>query len=317
MQVKREQVAFILIAGPTGVGKSACALQIADILGNSEIVNADLGQFYTPLTIGTAKPNWRNEKTPHHGYDILDTPIDYTAADYRLYLQSLCDDFAARGKTPIIVGGSSFYWNCLFFPPQIYSKKTHTISTDVHQICAQDYTWQYLYKVDAVRAQAIHPQDTYRICRAIDIWRYQGILPSSLQPIYDPIHPIFHIIYLTRPRDELYERIDNRVEIMMNEGWIEEVASLDQTWRDFVLRKKIIGYDNIIEYHEGKIHYKDIVSTIGQRTRNYAKRQEIYWRSWKNKLEKNRSRVYSEVVLQRDQEHLTESQMEPIKRMFL
>ena len=106
----------VVITGPTGVGKSDLALKLAEEV-NGEIVNADIGQFYTPLTIGTAKPDYKSTPLKHHLFDLIDTPTHFTVVDFRFHVATLVQDLYNHGITPIIVGGSSFYLKALFFPP--------------------------------------------------------------------------------------------------------------------------------------------------------------------------------------------------------
>ena len=104
----------IIISGATATGKSDFAINLAKKI-SGEIINADIGSFYTPLTIGTAKPNWKNQEVPHHLFDFIDEPIDYTVVQFRQKLQKLCNEIFARGNVPIIVGGSIFYIQSFFY----------------------------------------------------------------------------------------------------------------------------------------------------------------------------------------------------------
>jgi len=275
---------IIVIIGPTGVGKSDFALQLAAHI-EGEIVNADLGQLYTPLTIGTAKPLWRQEKIPHHGFDLLDEPIDYNVIQYRTYVQNIIENIQQRGKVPLIVGGSSFYWNTLFYPPSS-TLSDRSVSDGAGSFLSGEgeNEWNVLHDIDPQRAYELHPHDHYRISRALSLWRMHGVLPSSMKPSYTPLREKFLIIATTRPRRELGERIDLRVDQMLQAGWAQEALQLDAAWHEFLLRKKFIGYDDIIRESS---QYISLLcrDRIKQRTRQYAKRQETYWRSWKKKFE--------------------------------
>src|SRR5579863_9779399 len=115
---------MLIVYGPTGVGKTDVALAIAQHIP-AEIINMDMGQFYTPLSIGTAKPDWKNSPIPHHLFDIIDTPINYTVAEYRTMLYKTVQEVIGRGNLPILVGGSGFYLHSLLFPP-------HTAFPDIN-----------------------------------------------------------------------------------------------------------------------------------------------------------------------------------------
>lgn len=269
---------MIIICGPTGVGKSDFAELLAQHI-SGEIVNMDLGQFYTPLSIGTAKPNWRNARIPHHLFDILDTPKNFTVVEYRERLLETCNELWKRKVTPVVVGGSMFYLKSLFFPPIGESVESATDATNS--------TWEELNAIDPDRAAALHENDTYRINRAMEIWRTKGIKPSLYQPNLEmPCNVI--ILYLTRNRDELYARINERVIMMMQAGWLDEVKPLCNTaWEPFLHEKKLIGYNELLAYLNPATIDRDLDNTIRviqQRCRHYAKRQETFWRGLQKSL---------------------------------
>jgi tRNA dimethylallyltransferase len=270
-----------IIYGPTGVGKSDFALELARKI-SGEIINADVGQFYTPLSIGTAKPDWKISDVPHHLFDVIDGPRDFTVTEYRAEVISIIERIRYRGNVPIIVGGSGFSINALFFPPE--QAITSNLSIDDGRSLQE--LWQELNKIDSERAKAIHPRDTYRIKRALAIWHATGKKPSVLKPNYDPIAP-FQLIFLMRDRQELYHRINERVKLMIDQGWIEEVKELiGANWESFLKRKKLIGYDDIMNYLAlmPADNKKTLIEEIAKKTRNSAKRQLIYWRMLKKKL---------------------------------
>ncbi len=266
---------FIVIFGPTAVGKTDYALKLADSI-SSEIINMDTGQFYTPLSVGTAKPDWESFSTPHHLFDILNEPKDLTVVDYRARVLGLFKSIWKKGRIPILVGGSGFYLKSLFFPP--YSDDIKNSFQDYSDV---DGLWALLNSIDTIRAQQIPYDDNYRIKRALDIWYSTGKKPSEYVPKYKPLSD-FLCVTLTRDRKQLYERINMRVNLMIKEGWIDEVKSLCSTeWEDFLRRKKIIGYNEILEYLSGEQNKKTLqatIETIQKRTRNYAKRQLTFVR---------------------------------------
>lgn len=267
---------FIVVAGPTAVGKTDFSVDLACHIGG-EIINADVGQFYAPLAIGTAKPDWRAMPVPHHLFDIFSTPNSYNIIQYRQDVAKLMHEIWSRGKVPIIVGGSSFYIKSLYF----LLEESQFAQTSVNQIPT---TWENLYAIDPKRALAISKNDLYRIERALTIWSASGIKPSEIQEGFNPLgHSYF--INIQRPRSQLYERINLRTEIMLKDGWIEEVQRLMGTeWIAFLQRKKIIGYPEVVDFLENKITYEDLVATIQQKTRNYAKRQCTFLRMLERKL---------------------------------
>ncbi len=280
----KKQKFFIALYGPTAVGKTDLSLAIAQQL-SAEIINMDVGQFYAPLSIGTAKPDWRSFSTPHHLFDTIDSPRDFSVTEYRQIVLETMERIWKRNHVPLLVGGSGFYLSSLLFPPLSGSAEP----AEAFPLLLKDpkSLWQELNNVDPLRAAALHPHDTYRIQRALQIWHTTQQKPSERQTRYQP--PASHlIIFLTRDRSELYARINERVKIMIKQGWIEEVERLiESPWKDFLQKKRLIGYPELIEYatHEKTADaLQKTLETIQQKTRNYAKRQETFWRMLEKKL---------------------------------
>lgn len=269
---------ILIITGPTGVGKTDFILRLAE-KHPIEVINADIGQMYEPFGIGTAKPDWKSDPIPHHMFDILTTPKDFTVADYRVQVKKLIDEIWARGNLPAIVGGSTLYIKSLLFPPIAKTSKKNNLVLN-----SDENLWEQLNTIDPVRAEKIHQSDEYRIKRALEIWHDTGIKPSEFVPQFDPIAP-FKLFILNRPKENLYPRTDKRVIEMMDEGWIDEVESLSSEWHDFLRRKKIIGYEVILDYLDKIIDYNECVAIIQQRVRNYAKRQQTFWRGVQKQIQ--------------------------------
>ena len=273
---------IFIIYGPTAVGKSNLALRMAHLI-SAEIVNMDVGQFYTPLTIGVAKPNWHQSPVPHHLFDIIDEPRNITVVEYRVVLLETLKHIWNNNRIPIVVGGSSFYLKSIFFPPRAQTK-----GIDIDALYPADIDlWQELYSIDPTRAQQINRYDIYRIKRALEIWHETGQLPSSFVSEYSPPADFF-LLHVTRDRDELTKRINVRVREMIKDGWLQEVEQLRSTdWEIFIQQKKIIGYNELIDYLNDKHTEKQLSKTIGsiqKRTRKYAKRQQTFWRTLKREL---------------------------------
>jgi tRNA dimethylallyltransferase len=207
-------------------------------------------------------------------FDVMDEPRDCSVIQYRTMLMPVLDQIWARGNMPLVVGGSGFYIQSIFFEPGA------GVCTEL-----QDGTWDDLYAIDPKRAQAIHPHDTYRIRRALSIWYSLGIKPSECaMGVAVPCQT--DIIWVTRERSELYGRINARTKIMIQQGWVDECrALLGTTWEDFLRRKKLIGYPDIFDYLMGKVSLDVTVEIIAQKTRAYAKRQETFWRMLKRRFE--------------------------------
>lgn len=279
--MKTKKPYFIIIYGPTGVGKTDFSLELARALDQAHVVNADLGQFYTPLTIGTAKPDWQSGPVKHHLFDSIEEPVNFSVQEYRRETLAVFDTLWKKSITPLLVGGSGFYIKSLVFPLCGFDDQPRTahFRDERYQQYSSAALWQHLHAIDPDRAARIYPQDKYRICCALDIWHTTGKKPSEFVPRYDP-PASFLMIRLTRSRDDLYMRINQRTEDMIKSGWIDEVKALMGTpWEQFLYKKKLIGYDDIIDFLRG-CRYKnldELSAAIAQKTRNYAKRQETFW----------------------------------------
>jgi len=271
----------VLISGATATGKSGIALQLAQKI-SGEIINADIGSFYSPLTIGTAKPDFASETVPHHFFNILDQPDNFTVVQFRERLKVLLQEIWNRGNVPVIVGGSAFYIKSFFY-------KQHDIEgTDIwvreleKLLVPSKELWLQLQSVDQQRASQINEADRYRIIRALAIFKATGQKPSLFKQEFEPLAP-FYFVVCSRDRSDLYKRINKRVLEMVDSGWREEVENLRGTkWESFLRKKKLIGYDDLLENNNNDVVISDVFDVIAQKTRNYAKRQIIFL----NKLQK-------------------------------
>jgi len=273
----------LAITGPTAVGKTALADTLA-LRFRGEIINCDVGQFYTPLTIGTAKPDVGAAMIPHHLFSIIDTPRNITVVEYRdLVLQKIAQ-VKERGNLPILVGGSAFYIQSLIFPPVLQSLP---VTDKLARRETTEQLWQELFLIDPERARALHHHDRYRIERALTIWDAVGVKPSLYTPTYCP--PVdMELVIVGKERAALYNTINERVLVMMQQGWLEEVRALDEGWQQFLLEKKIIGYDDIIAYLKksdcSEAAYAALVERIQQKTRAYAKKQLCFFKQLSTKI---------------------------------
>ncbi len=285
---------MIILSGPTGVGKSDVALALARYMP-IEIINADVGQFYVPLTVGTAKPEWKNAPVVHHLFDIISEPKNITVVDFLSRVRVCADEICAHGNIPVLVGGSGFYLYSFFFPPVGTHACTSKKSYDKYSAIQ---LWKQLFLLDPERATRISKQDRYRIMRALDLWHAHGLKPSTLKPTFLPLlRPTFFFI-INRERSDLYRRINVRVESMLDAGWIDEVASLSSSWHTFLLKKKLIGYDDIVHFlkDDDALRFDQLRLRIAQRTRAYAKRQLTFNRMITKKVEEQKESVYTEWV---------------------
>jgi tRNA dimethylallyltransferase len=279
----------IIISGPTASGKTDFSDMIAQKI-NGEIINADVGQFYTSLSIGTAKPDWKNQKVPYHLFDILSEPKDLSVVEYKNSVNNKISGIVTKNKTPIIVGGSLFYLKSLLFPPNelcpnaVCGERSSLLRSRIHSTKDIEYSWDYLNKIDPARAAKIHPNDIYRIKRAIDIWITLGIKPSDAMPKFDPPFN-FLFIFINPTMEILSERIKKRTVDMINSGWIQEVEKfVDTEWEIFFDKKGLIGYSEILNWIKAGKKQEDLcvlIENIYTKTRQYARKQLIFWKSFK------------------------------------
>jgi len=270
----RDRFALFLY-GQTASGKSDLAIRLARDVP-AEIINMDAAQLYTPLTVGVAKPAWQQQPARHHLFDVFDSADDCTVVQYKTLLEAAMHDIWQQRKLPIVVGGSGFYLRSLLFPPHERALSSTSSLTSCRHC---EVSWHALHAIDSVRAKQIDPHDIYRIGRALELWRLTGCKPSTFEPEYRPsCHAL--IIFLTRDREQLYARINNRAAAMVAGGLLEEVSVLrDTPWEQFLRRKGFIGYAETFDYLGSKAPCRrTLVDTIAQRTRRYAKRQGTFWR---------------------------------------
>lgn len=269
---------ILFMYGQTASGKTEFASQLAAYLP-IEIVNMDSAQCYTPLTIGTSKPDWKTSDIRQHLFDCIDEPKVFTVHTYRQKVLSLVESIWSRSHIPVFVGGSGFYLKNLLFPIEDFDIKNQDIASIACKEKEENSSllWQQLNNIDPERAQKIHPHDVYRVKRALDIWYATGKKPSLYKPLYNPLAP-FILIKINRKREDLYKRINQRTEIMLKEGWLDEVRSLLSTdWEVFVKKKGFIGYSELIDHLHGLYTLEELIPLIQKQTRHYAKRQQTFW----------------------------------------
>lgn len=269
---------IIAIAGPTAVGKSALSVALAKRL-NGEIISSDSMQIYRKMDIGTAKATLaEQEGIPHHLLDIRDHWEEYSSADYGADARRCIDEIQSRGKLPIFCGGTGLYLKqalCEGDSSDV-SFQSPSADPDLREFLASrtaEENYAELLACDPESAAAIHPNNTRRVIRALEIYRLSGIPKSE----WDRRRPTDRyrddalLICLTAPRDQLYARIDRRVEIMMEMGLVKEVESLglDRS----TTAGQAIGYKEILRALDGEITMDEAVAEIQLASRRYAKRQ--------------------------------------------
>lgn len=272
------------VVGPTASGKTALALELARSFGG-EIVSCDSMQIYRGMDIGTAKPTKAEmEDIPHHMIDIVEPSENFSAADYAALAKDAVADIISRGKLPIFCGGTGLYLDSVLTANEYANTETDPNVRKELLIEAEKFgkeaLWERLRAVDPESAAASHPNNVKRVVRALEIYITSGITKtewdnrSRLHP--SPFDSV--IIALDRPREELYDRIDKRVDIMLEAGLEEEVRTLVDSGRLPMdsTAAQAIGYKEFIDYFGGKASLDEVADLIKQASRRYAKRQ-ITW----------------------------------------
>jgi tRNA dimethylallyltransferase len=276
-------VSVPVIFGPTAVGKTQLAIELARAI-NGEIISADSMQVYRGMNIGTAKPTLAERQgIPHHLIDIRNPDEEWTVSDFIGESQKSKVEIKNKGKTPIIVGGTGLYlWSLIegfAFPitPADKDVRARLEKEPVSALCSR------LSAIDPKAAAKIHSNDKKRIIRALEVYELTGKpiskLQESRQPKAESRKQEYTLIGLDLPREELYARINRRVDSMIAKGLIEEVKELLATGCTKELRSlQALGYKEAIEYIEGRWTIGQMTGELKKRTRNFARRQMTWFR---------------------------------------
>lgn len=273
--------AVIAIVGPTAVGKTALSIELAKLC-NGEIINGDSMQVYRELNIGTAKITEEEmENVPHHLLDIKDPTEGFSVAEYQRLVREKIKDIASRGKVPIIVGGTGLYVQSVLYDFR-FSEQPKQDSARIKELegLSSEKLYTMLEEIDPAAAKDIHPNNVQRVIRAIERHELTGKQRDEIEQNQgmEKVYP-HYIIGLTIDREMLYQRINKRVDMMIEQGLIQEVKSLyDKGIRD-VQSIQAIGYKEIYDYLDGNTTLEDAVERLKQNSRRYAKRQLTYFRN--------------------------------------
>ena len=273
-----------IISGPTAVGKSLIAFYLAKRI-NGEIVNCDSVQLYKYMDVGSAKPPEEEmRKIRHHLYSIVEPDYNMTVATYQKLAKVVVDDILERGKTPIICGGTGLYLSSILYKMDFAgSKGTSARRAELERMAEMNgsaYMHQFLQALDPESAARIHPNNTRKIIRAIEAFEEGDGISSmealELDPRYD-----FRFFALNMEREWLYERINRRVLRLIENGLVEEVASLlERGYTTDTPAMKAIGYKEVIPFIYQEYDLQTAIEEIRRNTRHYAKRQLTWLRRY-------------------------------------
>jgi len=273
----------LVITGPTAIGKSRIAPGLANKL-NGEIVSADSMQVYKGMDIGTAKPSVEDRQSVlHHLIDIIDPDEDFSVAVYQNRARKAIEDILNRNRLPILVGGSGLYIRAaideLDFPKgTLDSKIRNKWEAELKSVGSQRLH-EKLEKLDPKSAESIHPRNSRRLVRALEVIESTGRPFSDFQKKWDQRKSIYtaEIIAFILPRSELYAKIDGRVDRMFADGLVEETKKLvERGYGKTITSKQALGYQQVLDYLDDKTSLADCMSLIKRDTRRFAKRQ-ITW----------------------------------------
>ena len=273
----------IVIVGPTASGKTDLSIQLAKKL-NGEIVSADSMQIYKKMSIGTAKPTEEEmQGIKHHMIDIIEPNEEFNVAKYKNMAEEKIEEILKKGKQPIIVGGTGLYIDTLVNGIEFkeiendfeYREKMEKLAEEK----GIDWLYEELKKVDIEAAQNIEKNNVRRVIRALEIYKVTGKTKTQLDRESIKGTKYNYIVFgLLWDREELYNRINLRVDIMFKQGLLEEVKSLINNEGFSKTALQGLGYKEVVEYIEEKISYEEMIEKIKMETRRYAKRQMTWFK---------------------------------------
>ncbi len=282
---------ILAIVGPTASGKTALSIELAKKY-NGEIISCDSMQIYKRMDIGTAKPTFEEMSgIVHHMIDVVEPTVEYSCADYVAEAKKKIDEISNKGKLPIFCGGTGLYieniiHNTIFSEAGSDDEYRDLLKDELNRF-GPEYLHEKLKKIDAQSAENIHPNNVKRVIRALEIFKTTGKTKTewdndskSIESPYDCT-----MIFLDfKDREVLYDRINRRVDIMLENGLLDEVKLLysDDSLILSNTAKQGIGYKELFDYFDGKCSLEEAVEAIKQGSRNYAKRQLTWFRRYKN-----------------------------------
>ncbi len=276
---------ILVLAGPTGVGKTELSINLAKKL-NGEIISADSMQIYKYMNIGSAKVTEEEMNgVKHYLIDVVDPSMEFSVSEYKDYGEKALGEILAQDKLPMIVGGTGLYINSLTCnmnfseteKDEAYREELESLAEEKGNI----YVHELLKDIDEESYKNIHPNNRKRVIRALEVYKLTGHPFSSYnagEKLYESKYDIYFYV-LTMNREKLYERINKRVDIMMKKGLLEECIKLKEMgYTSSMQSMQGIGYKEILYYLEGKISLEEAIEMIKQGSRNYAKRQLTWFK---------------------------------------
>lgn len=269
---------LIVIGGPTASGKSGLAIELAKRI-DGEIINGDSMQIYKEMSIGTAKVSEEETQgVPHHLLSFVSVKDDFSVAEYQKLAREKIEDIISRGKTPIIIGGTGLYLKSVIYDYDFKEEKE--VDLEEYESLTNKELYDVLLNLDKEAALNTHPNNRKRVMRALAIYKSSGetkteqLAKQSHELVYDCL-----FVGLTLPREQLYEKINARVDKMMEQGLLKEAKLIIDTAPTHSTALQAIGYKEFVPYIEGLENLEKVVYKIKQNTRHYAKRQFTFFKN--------------------------------------
>jgi len=279
MKTVSNKTKVIVICGPTGIGKTTVGIHLAEKFGG-EIIGADSMQIYRHMDIGTAKPTLEERrKVPHHMVDIVDPDEDFDAAQYSERARTAIAELNRQGHLPFAVGGTGLYIKAMlhgiFQSQPVDPKIRNRLKQELEQ-GGSSCLYEHLKEIDPDTAGRLHPNDSYRIIRALETIESSDMSISKHHQNHgfedEPFNTLK--IGLRKDREKLYKRIDQRVDLMIQAGLVAEVKKLLAMGYSAELKSmQSIGYRHVVGFFEGRLTWDECVRTLKRDTRRFAKRQ--------------------------------------------
>lgn len=274
---------IIFLVGPTAVGKTAVSIYLAKIL-NAEIISCDSMQVYKGMDIGTGKPSpFKQSRAKHHMIDILSPARNFSVADFRKRAVDCIKAVERKNKKILFVGGTALYMKALIdglFPSPPADRLLRNRLLKQEKVNGRGYLYKQLSRVDKNSAKLLHPNDTRRIIRALEVYTNTGVPMSRLKKSTKGLKSEYNIIIfcLNRNRQELYNLVEARVDHMFKTGLLTECRRL-KAKRLSMTARQALGYREVFDYLDGRIGLKSAKELIKKNTRNFAKRQLSWFRN--------------------------------------
>ena len=284
--MQKEKV--IVIAGPTASGKTALSIELAKKI-NGEIISADSMQIYKDMDIGTAKVTKEEmQGIKHYLIDLVEPNQRYSVADYKKAAKKAIKEILEKGKVPIIVGGTGLYINSLIYEIEYneievdleYRKKLEKIIDEK----GLEFLYKEALKIDKEAMEKISINDKKRIMRVLELYYSTNKTKTMLEKEsrLNPVEYDYKVFAINMDRSVLYDRINRRVDIMIEKGLIDEVKNILQKYDEFPTAMQGLGYKEVVEYLQGNTTKEEMIEKIKQESRRYAKRQLTWFRKIEN-----------------------------------